>query len=408
MKYILLLIILGTITQSQAQLPSQKLIKKATKFAQKTLITDGHIDLPYRLKIKNFELTREYLGIPIETDAGDFDYVRSKAGGLDAPFMAIYIPSKLGWDKEAKDLADDLIDMVSGIADAHPDKFSITTSSTEAMQNFKKGLISLPMGMENGSPVGTDLENVKYWYDRGIRYITLTHAKDNQICDSSYDTTGTWGGLSPYGEKVVAEMNKVGIMVDISHVSDNAFYQTMDITKVPAIASHSSCRAFTPQWQRNMSDEMIKRLAENGGVIQINFGSSFLDEEIRLFYDERRTRLYEILRENGFDDDDDPEAKDIVDKFESENPRLFSDVLKVADHIDHVVKLVGVEHVAFGSDFDGVGDSLPTGIKDVSQFPNLIAELMRRGYKKKDLKKICYQNVFRVWEAVEDYAQNAN
>lgn len=383
--------------------PDDPLRTKANELAQQFIITDGHVDLPYRLRVQNFRLEREYLGIPVETDKGDFDYVRAKAGGLDAPFMSIFIPASRE-DNGAKALADSLIDMVVGITGVHPDKFALANSPAEVEANFKKGIVSLPMGMENGSPIERKLENVQYWHDRGIRYITLTHSKDNHICDSSYDTTGTWNGLSPFGEQVVREMNRVGIMVDISHVSDSTFWQVMEMTDVPCIASHSSCRKFTPGFERNMNDDMIRRLAENNGVMQINFGSTFLDGNISKQLDEKRAELTRLLEEKGLSYDDE-EAQPVIDKFQEENEVLMADVKTVADHIDHVVSLVGVDHVGFGSDYDGVGDTLPTGLKDVSQYPNLIYELLQRGYSESDIEKICYKNVWRVWQAVEDAAE---
>jgi len=404
-----LLILAACSPKTASQLQSEKdpdLMERADALAHRLIITDGHIDLPYRLKVKNFRLTREYIGIPVETEEGDFDYLRAKEGGLDAPFMSIYIPASYQREGGAKALADSLIGMVEGIAEAHPDKFAVATSPDQVEENFSRGLVSLPMGMENGAPVEEDLANVQYFHKRGIRYITLTHSKDNQICDSSYDTTGTWGGLSPFGRQVVEEMNRVGIMVDISHVSDNAFYDVMEITRAPAIASHSSCRKFTPGFERNMSDDMIRRLAENGGVIQINFGSSFLDSAYQRrdgYLDEKRTELRELMAQKDLRPSD-PEAGKLIADFQRKNPGLFADVQLVADHIDHVVSLVGVDHVGLGSDYDGVGDSLPTGLKDVSQYPNLIYELLRRGYSEEDIAKICHRNVFRVWREVERVA----
>ena len=387
-----------------SQMDDAAIKKLADELAYKYIITDGHVDLPYRLRVKNFKLEKEFLGIPIKTDEGDFDYERAKIGGLDAPFMSIYIPASYQKTGGAKEFADSLIDMVSGIAEAHPDKFAITTSPAQARANFEKGIISLPMGMENGAPIEDDLGNVAYFHQRGIRYITLTHSKDNQICDSSYDSTRTWNGLSSFGKEVVKEMNRVGIMVDISHVSDSTFYQVMAMTDVPCIASHSSCRKFTPDFERNMSDDMIKLLGENNGVIQINFGSTFLDGDIAKQRDELRSKLVKILEEKGLSYRDEA-AKPIVEQFQKDNPALFSDVEKVADHIDNVVQIAGIDHVGLGSDFDGVGDSLPTGLKDVSQYPNLIFTLLKRGYSEEDIAKICYKNVFRVWEAVERAAE---
>lgn len=371
----------------------------ADSLAHTYIIVDGHVDLPYRLRIKNFRLEREYLRIPVSTTEGDFDFERARKGGLDAPFMSIYIPAiQQKAPDMGKSLADTLINMVEGIVRAHPEKFALAHTPSEIEANTAEGKISLPMGMENGAPIGNDLGNVTYFFKRGIRYITLTHSKDNQICDSSYDTTATWHGLSPFGEKVVAEMNRTGIMVDISHVSDRAFYDVMKITRAPAIASHSSCRFFTPGFERNMSDDMIRALAENGGVIQINFGASFLDSVARR-NDALRDSLEAVLVSKGLTSKD-PAAQPIIDAFAKDHSELYSDVSRVADHIDHVVKLVGVDHVGIGSDYDGVGDSLPLGLKDVSTYPNLIAELLKRGYSADDIEKICYKNVFRVWNKV--------
>ena len=379
----------------------------ADTLAHKYIITDGHVDLPYRLKVKNFRLEREYMGIPVSTKDGDFDYERAKKGGLDAPFMSIYIPSIYQQQPDkGKALADSLINMINAIAEQIPNKFVRANSPGEVEAAFIAGKIALPLGMENGAPVGDDLANVKYFYDRGIRYITLTHGKDNQICDSSYDTTRTWNGLSPFGKQVVAEMNKVGIMVDISHVSDSTFYQVMKLSKVPCIASHSSCRAFTPGFIRNMSDDMIKLLGKNNGVIQINFGSTFLDSTVRAANEANRKKLQTLLDEKKLKFSD-LLAKPIIEEYQKLNPSLFADVETVANHIDHVVKLAGINHVGIGSDFDGVGDSLPTGLKDVSQYPNLIYVLLKRGYTEEDIEKICYKNVWRVWNAVEEFAKTS-
>ncbi len=347
----------------QEPMTEEAIMAKADSLAHANIIVDGHVDIPYRLH-KHME------DISVRTEGGHFDYVRAKEGGLDAPFMSIYIPSNRE-NNGAKALADTLIDMVENLAATHPDKFALATSPDQIEENFSKGLISLPMGMENGAPIEGDLANLQHFYDRGIRYITLTHAKDNHICDSSYDTTRTWNGLSSFGREVVKEMNRLGIIVDVAHISDSSFYQVMRLSKAPVFASHSSCRYFTPGFERNMSDEMIKLLAAHDGVIQINFGSYFLDSAYQ----------------------NKPEG----------DTTAFTTVQMVADHIDHVVQIAGIDHVGLGSDFDGVG-SLPRGLEDCSQLPNLLAELIRRGYSDDDIAKICYRNTFRVWRAVERVA----
>ena len=377
--------------------------QRAQQLAQRYIITDGHIDLPFRMKIANFRLQKEWIDVTEDTD-GDFDYVKAQQGGLNAPFMSIYVPASYQETGGAKVFADSLIDLVRTITEKYPDKFALANTPQEVEVNFARGLISLPMGMENGAPVGDSLENVQYFYDRGVRYITLTHSKVNLICDSSYDTVRVWNGLSPFGEQVVKEMNRVGMMVDVSHISDSAFYDVMKVTQAPAIASHSSCRKFVPGFERNMNDDMIQKLAENGGVIQINFGSTFVDAEAREKSEVVRDHLGVWMAENNLTMQDSA-AQAYAKVYMQENPN-YSTVQKVADHVDHVVQLVGVEHVAFGSDFDGVGDTLPTGLKDASEYPNLIAELLKRGYSDRDIEKICYKNVFRVWNEVQQKAES--
>jgi membrane dipeptidase len=259
------------------------------------------------------------------------------------------------------------------------------------------------MGMENGAPVEDDLANVAHFAERGIRYITLTHSKNNQICDSSYDEERTWHGLSPFGREVVAEMNRVGIMVDVSHVSDETFEQVLEVTRAPVIASHSSCRHFTPGFERNMSDEMIRELAANGGVIQINFGSSFLTAAANQWAKARSEAIDAFVAEGGLESDD-PAVVEFRRRYLEEHPLPRATVEDVADHIDHVVELAGIDHVGLGSDFDGVGPSLPTGLEDVSRYPNLFRVLLERGYSDEDIGKIAGGNLLRVWREVERLA----
>ena len=372
--------------------------KRAYELAHEFIITDGHIDVPWRLN-------DGYEDLSVRTEGGDFDYIRAKEGGLDVPFMSIYVPSSYQETGGAKEKADSLIDLVHRIANDHPDKFEVAYSPNDGDRIFSQGKIALPMGMENGAPIEDDLNNVAYFHKRGIRYITLTHARDNLICDSSYDTTNTWGGLSPFGRQVVTEMNRVGIMVDISHVTDAVINQVLDMAKAPVIASHSSCRKFTPGWQRNMGDPEIKRLKENGGVIQINYGSSFVTQASQDKRQANTDKVAAYAKKNGLEQGDE-QLKVYAKKVSKDNP-IYADITEVIDHIDHVVKLAGIDHVGIGSDYDGVGDSLPYGLKDVSSYPNLIYHLLKRGYSDEDIAKICYKNVWRVWREVERVAANS-
>jgi len=383
----------------------EELRRYADELAHKYIITDGHVDLPERLKENKFIADSAHMSVVVSTSEGEFDYVRARKGGLSAPFMSIYIPSSYQRKPDSgKSLADSLINMVNAIATYLPDKFALANTPAEAEAVIESGKIALPMGMENGAPIGNDITNLKYFYDRGIRYITLTHNEDNQICDSSRDTTHTWNGLSPFGREVVAEMNRLGIMVDISHVDDSTFYQVMKITKAPCIASHSSCRAFAPSVRRDMTDDMIKKLGDNNGVMLINFYNVFLDSAVANSDERRKQKLASLLAEKGLTSND-PLAGPIIDQFNKENPPLRTDVEMVANHIDHVVKLTGIDHVGFGSDFDGVDGRLPTGLEDPSKYPNLIYVLLKRGYTEEDIAKICYKNVWRVWNQVEQVAK---
>ena len=388
--FLLLIIIISAISCDHTE--KQKLsadLETAKMLSHKYIIVDTHIDLPMRL----------YYGKGSMSDimeGGNLDYKRAVEGGLDVPFMSIFVPARTEMNG-AKVMADSLITLVEKLVNEFPDKFALAKSPKDVRSNFAQGLISLPMGMENGSPVEGKLENLKHFAERGIRYITLAHSETNHICDSSYDPERQWNGLSPFGYKVVDEMNDLGIMIDISHVTDSAFYQVIRSTSAPVIASHSSCRFFTPGFERNMDDDMIKALAKNGGVIQINFGSSFLDNNYRLQSDSAFAEIRKLKLRWGT-----PKFEAFVSEFKKKHNIQEVDVKIVAAHIDHVVKLVGINYVGLGSDFDGVGDSLPIGLKDVSGYPNLILELLKLGYSEQDIEKVCSGNILRVWQKVQD------
>ena len=375
----------------------------ANELAHKFIITDGHVDLPERLK--GIKFTADSINTVVSTKKGDFDFERAKKGGLSAPFMSIYIPSSYQKNSDnGKSYADSLIDWVDLIAGKLPDKFALAKTPAEVETNFKAGKISLPKGMENGAPIGNDLKNVKYFYDRGVRYITLTHSKNNEICDSSGDTT-KWNGLSPFGKEVVKEMNRIGIMIDISHVDDSTFYQVIRLTKAPCIASHSSCRYFAPSVRRDMTDDMIKKMGENDGVIAVNFYTAFIDSAVANHQRNSSVQIKKLLKEKNLKQSD-TLAKRISSQFRKEHPSPEVDIERVVDHIDHIVALIGIDHVAFGSDFDGVDGMLPKGLEDVSMYPNLVYHLLKRGYTEDDIEKICYKNVWRVWNKVEEVARN--
>ncbi|MBT8108612.1 MAG: dipeptidase [Gammaproteobacteria bacterium] len=373
------------------------LAAEADRIARSSIIVDTHIDVPMRLVALQVDVSQAL-------DAGDFDYPRALAGGLNAPFMSIYTPADYEALGKSKAAAEKLIDAVEDLVAKAPDKYAIATSVDDVRQQFAAGLISLPMGMENGSPVEGDISNLQHFYARGIRYLSLSHGSTNHLSDSSYDENHQWDGISEFGADVIREMNRLGIMIDVSHVSDAAFWQILEITGTPVIASHSSARHFTPGFERNMSDEMIVALAGNGGVIHINFGSMFVTQEARA-YSEARSVAGKAYKEEH------PEAteaflwQEFPRIYANENgPMPYASLDDVLDHFDHVVALVGVDHVGIGSDYDGVGDALPTGLKDVASYPNLVTGLLQRGYSEDDIRKILGENLLRVWKAVEDYA----
>ncbi|MCF2859946.1 dipeptidase [Pseudoalteromonas sp. SMS1] len=366
--------------------------ERAIRLAQENLLIDTHIDVPYRINEKWDDVSKA-------TKGGDFDYPRAMKGGLNAPFMSIYIPANLEFEGqgESYQLANQLIDGMEALAQRAPHKFAMAYSTKDIEAQFDKGLMSIAMGMENGSPIEGSLENLKHFFDRGVRYITLAHSQSNHISDSSYDVRRKWKGLSPFGKQLVVEMNKIGMLIDVSHISDAAFYQVMAVSKVPVIASHSSLRKYTPGFERNMDDDMLLALKKNGGVIQINFGSSFVTNSSRTWYDKRSTEEKEATSRGA-------NKTDFRAAYIARNPFPFATLEQVLDHIDHVVKLIGIEHVGIGSDYDGVGDSLPVGLKDVSTYPNLVQGLLDRNYSEKEIKLILGGNTLRVWKQAEAYA----
>lgn len=377
---------------------SPQLMERARTIAQSSLIVDTHIDMPYRMK-------DEYIDVSVAAPDRNFDYPRAREGGLDAPFMSIYVPAEKEQDGTAVALANELIDMVEREISKAADKFVLATSSADIESQFGNGRISFALGLENGAPIAGDLANLRHFYDRGIRYITLTHSKTNHISDSSYDEERQWDGLSPFGEKLIGAMNNIGMMVDISHVSDEAFYDVLRVAKAPPIASHSSARHFTPDWERNMDDDMIVALAKSGGVVQINFGSTFVNQKSRQNQDQMSRARDIYLDEHDYEKGGE-EAEAWTNQYREKIPLYFADVSDVLDHIDHVRDLAGIDYVGLGSDFDGVGDSLPTGLKDVSTYPVLIAGMLDRGYSEEDIRKVLGGNIMRVWRAVEAYARN--
>jgi membrane dipeptidase len=400
LKFIFVIMMFKTaLPQPGYQITDSTLFLKAVQLSKDFLIVDTHIDLPGWLYDEWFDVSQR-------TNGGEFDYPRAIDGGLDVAFMSIYTSPSLEGTGTSKIKADSMIALVNKMVSEWPDKFCLIRSTSEITGQINKGKILLAIGMENGSPIENNLQNLTEFFNKGIRYITLAHYKWNHISDSANDPERKWNGISPFGEEVIKEMNRLGIMIDVSHISDSAFYDVIRFSKAPVIASHSCCRFFVPGFERNMSDEMIKTLAENDGVIQINFANMFLRNEIYQQMEAGDTELKNYFEHNSLNPNS-TEAKEYSRTYTKEHPLPKATVKDVADHIDHVVGLVGADHVGLGSDFNGVGKgNLPIGLADVSEYPNLIYELLVRGYSDEDIKKILGGNLLRVWKQVENIADS--
>jgi membrane dipeptidase len=396
MKKLLLLLSLPVMTL--AQNAPVKMSPKAAKIHAKALTIDTHADVPINMMKPGFDIAVEH---DYEKDRSQIDFPRMIKGGMDGMFFAVYLGQGKRSDEanaEAKVKALAIFDKIHEAVKLNPGTAGIATTSKDAYRLQKEGKRAVFIGMENGWPVGKDITNLKQYYDLGLRYITLSHSSNNDICDSSTDGDGPeFNGLSAFGEQVVKEMNRLGMMVDISHVSDSTFYDVIKLTKVPVIASHSSCRALCDV-PRNMTDDMIKTLAKNGGVIQINFVPGFVKKPSQP-HEMSLKALRLKIRQTDLSDADKKalrdEMKAINEKYKSDMPTIKEAV----DHIEHVIKLTSVDHVGIGMDLDGGGEVI--GLQDVSQIGAITEELVQRGYSGKDIEKIWGGNIMRVLDQVE-------
>ncbi|HEY1139107.1 MAG TPA: dipeptidase [Lysobacter sp.] len=367
----------------------------ARRIAQDAVIVDTHIDAPG-------ELLDHWNDLGLPTPSRQFDYPRARAGGLDVAFMSIYTSADEDDQGKAWQIAQTQIDAVEALIARHPDKFALLRSPKDVQELQRGGKVLLALGMENGGPIGDDLSQIAAFHARGVRYITLAHGRNNRISDSATDSKPRWNGLSPFGREVVKEMNRVGIMVDVSHLSDAAIKQAAELSSVPVIASHSALRHFTPGFQRNISDENVKVVAAKGGVIQVPFGSIFIDAQAANGY-------ANVLREREAYRQAKLAAEAAGTPFTAPEPKSPvappTSIGQVLDNVDRIVQLVGVDHVGIGSDFDGVNGELAAELQSVADYPQFVAGLQQRGYKDADIRKILGGNLLRVWTEVENAAK---
>jgi membrane dipeptidase len=402
MKQLFLLLFLPVLVFAQTK-KEQRLLKKADKIHAKAYTVDTHADVPINMMdMKDFDIGAKH---NYAEDGTQIDFPRMKEGGMDAMFFAVYMAQGKRTPEgnaEAKEKALKIFQTIHDAVKKYPDMAELVTSAKQGFLAHKKGKLSVFIGMENGWPVGHDLSNLKLYYDLGLRYITLSHSFNNDLCDSSGDPEGgEHGGVSKLGEECIAEMNKLGIIVDVSHISDSSFYDVMRLSKTPVFASHSSCRALSDV-KRNMTDDMIKLMASKGGVIQINFVSDFLKKPSEAVEISIRTLRMQAMKADATPEDKqriNAELRQLKYKFPGEAPSVKT----VVDHIDHVVQIAGIDHVGIGMDMDGGSDVV--GCEDVSKIKNVTIELLRRGYSEKDIRKIWGENTMRVLATAEKVAK---
>jgi membrane dipeptidase len=390
----------GGATAQQATAPDPALIERARQILREVPLVDGHNDLPWELR----QRVKNHLGqIDLTTDTSKLerpmhtDIPRLRQGGVGAQFWSVYIPASIsGADAVVTTL--EQIDVVHRLAAMYPDDFEVATTAADVERIHKAGKIASLIGMEGGHSIANSLGALRQLYAAGARYMTITHSKNNDWADSATDVP-KHGGLTPFGEEVIREMNRLGMLVDLSHVSPETMADAMAVSEAPVIFSHSSARAIDAH-PRNVPDEVLRRLPEDGGVVMVTFVPSFVSEEVRAWgarEDAEEARLKTLNPES-------PDAvKSGLEAWVKANPAPKATLAQVADHIEHVRKVAGIDHVGIGSDFDGIA-STPVGLDGVEDYPALLAELMRRGWKDEEIRKLVGLNALRVFREAEQTA----
>ncbi len=402
MKNLLLLLSFLSLVSCGSHSPKEITDDYVAKVHNTAFTIDSHTDTPMWFTRSDFDFGKRH--DPVK-DRSRVDLPRMQEGGLDAVFLAVFTGQGERTDtayEKVYNYAMRIFDSIYSVADQYKDIATIATSSEDGYALAEQNRKALYIGMENGYPIGEDLAKIEEFYRLGTRYITLCHTRNNQICDSSTDTT-EHNGLSSFGKEVLKEMNRLGIMIDVSHISDSSFYDVIKYSKAPIIASHSCSRAICDN-PRNLTDDMLVKLAENEGVIQFCILSSYVKAPDP---NPMRDSLQQAVRKKyrGFRDLSDEEmtnARRDWYAIDSIAPRKLATVSDAVDHIDHIVQLVGIDHVGIGTDFDG-GGAL-ADCQDVSELPNITRELLARGYSEEDIQKIWGKNLMRVLQSVEQTA----
>ncbi|MDT8431918.1 MAG: dipeptidase [Bacteroidales bacterium] len=396
----MLLLLMAIIVPLSSCTPGEeKLKEKADRIHQKALTVDSHVDTPLWLTREGFRFGERNGG---DRSRSKVDIPRMREGGLDGVLFAVFIGQEERTEegnRKALSEANEIMDSIRSTVSRYPDQLDIAVSPGAFRNIEKNDKLAIFLGMENGYPLGREVALVDSFYDAGIRYITLCHSYNNDICDSSTDSA-EHDGLSAFGEVVVARMNDVGMMIDVSHASDASFYDAIQLSRAPVIASHSCARALCDN-PRNLTDDMLLKLKENGGVIQMCILSAYVKTpDPNPLRDSARKAVYE-KHGNYFELDDLGKEAFLNDwyKVDVDFPQQLATVADVVDHIDHIVEVAGIDHVGIGTDFDGGGGV--EGCFDVSEMGNITLELVRRGYSKKEIEKIWSGNLMRVMEEVQ-------
>ena len=391
-------------TESQTE-PETDLRAKALAIHDRVLTVDTHADTPLRMIEPGFDMAERH--DPNETGS-KVDYPRMKEGGLDAIFFAAFVAQDIRDDEgntRAKALCLQMIDSVIASTERNSDVVGLALDPEDAYTLEKEGKRAIYLGIENGYPIGNDLANVEAYFNKGVRYITLVHSSNNDLADSATDPDGTeHGGISELGAEVVKEMNRLGIMVDVSHGNDSVFYDAIALSKAPIIASHSNARSVTDH-RRNMTDEMLKLMAENGGVVQLTMLADYLREApVNAEKDSAIAQLRATMKPvSEMTREERSALRAAFQEISEKYPDPPATVEHVVDHIDHIVNVVGIDHVGIGCDFDGGGGI--QGIFDASEVMNITIELVERGYTEQQIEKIWGGNLMRVFKEVQQVAK---
>lgn len=406
----LLLLLLTSLTVAQTSPPlSSNISPRARLIHESAIVVDTHADTPQRFLDENYDM-----GNTDPKDPGHISLDKARAGNLGAEFFSIWVEPETNQGHFAQHTMD-LIDSVYQQAARHPDRMTLAFSVADIERTHQQKKLAALMGIEGGHSIENDLHLLRDFYRLGVRYMTLTWSNTNEWADSSGDINENkiqhHNGLTDFGKQVVLEMNRLGMMVDISHVADKTFWDTIAVSKAPVIASHSSARALTKH-PRNMTDDMLRAVAKNGGVVQVNFYSGFVDENYRKAYEAQKK-------------DEDAAVKAFIDARKAAGqPVTYQDyepiqrewmakiprppLKSLIDHIDYIAKVAGVDHVGLGSDFDGVSGATPQGIDSAADLPKITQALLDRGYGEDDIRKILGGNILRVFGEVERVSHDMN